>query len=200
MTITIPRSEPKEQLTPGTYIARCIGMIHIGTVEYDWQGQKAQSNKVRITFELPTETKVFKEGDEPKPFVISAEYSLSFGKKAKLRPILEAWRGKAFTEEEMDNFDVSKLVGVPAFISILENEKGYSEIATISKLPKGTECPPQINPSQVLDYENWNQDLFDKLPDFIKNKMITTPEYQAMKGIGEKPKYPTEPDPNSVPF
>lgn len=182
MAIKIPKSAPQVQIEPNTYIARCYSMVHIGTVEYDWMGEKKQANKVRITFELPTETKVFKEEEGPKPLVISGEYSLSLGKKAKFRPLLENWRGKPFTEDEAADFDVSKLVGVPAMISVIVNDKGYAEIGSIVKLPKGTECPPQVNPSQILDYDNWDEEQFKKLPEFIQKKIMSSVEYRRMKG------------------
>lgn len=186
MSIKIPKSVPAVQIEPGTYIARCYSMIHIGTVSYEWQGQTNSANKVRITFELPTEKKNFKEGEEAKPLVISGEWTLSLGKKAKLKPILESWRGKAFSEEEANDFDVTKLVGVPAFLSIIQNEKGYPEIAGISKLPKGTECPAQVNKSVILDYDNWSDEEFAKLPDFLKKKIESSVEYQKMRGTYQK--------------
>ena len=180
--IKVHKSSPAFQIPSGTYVARAYSMVHIGTTAFQWKGETVKSDKVRITFELPTELKVFKEGESEKPLVISGEYSLSFGKKSKLRPILESWRGKQFTDDEIENFDVTKLIGVPAMISIIQNEKGYAEIATVSKLPKGTECPPQVNQSVILDYDNWNQEVFEKLPEFIRNKMMTSDEYRTMKG------------------
>ena len=171
----------KEQIPAGTYVARCYSMIQIGTTSYEWQGSQKQSNKIRITFELPTEKKVFKEGEEAKPYAISAEYGLSLHKKSKMRPILEGWRGKAFTDEEIDNFEVSKLVGVPAFLNIIHNEKGYAEIASISRIPKGMECPEQVNESQILDYETFNEELFNKLPEFLRKKIESSIEYRKMK-------------------
>ncbi len=184
MSIQIPKSEPKQQIEAGTYIARCYSMVHIGTNSFEWNGETKTSNKVRITFELPTELKVFKEGEEAKPLVISKEYTLSLHEKSKLRPELESWRGKKFTDEEASDFDMAKLIGVPAFINIIHNEKGYAEIATISKTPKGMECPPQVNPNMILDFnENWNEEVFAKLPEFIKKKIQSSVEYKALKGI-----------------
>lgn len=182
MSIKVPKQVPQASIEPGSYIARCYSMIHIGTNEYEWQGEKKQANKFRITFEFPTETKTFKEEEGPKPLVLSAEYTLSLGKKAKLRPILEAWRGKPFTDAETDDFDVTKLAGVPALVTVMTNEKGYSEIASITKPPKGMECPPQVNPTVILDYDNFSTELFNKLPDFLKAKIQTSIEYRKMTG------------------
>lgn len=183
MSIKPQKQKPSVQIEEGTHLARCIGMIHLGTSEYTYQGQKGRSNKIRITFEFPTETHVWKEGEEAKPFVVSSEYSLSFGTKSKLKPLLESWRGKKFTDEEIDEFDMTKLVGVPAMVSVIHNDKGYATISSITKVPKGLECPPQVNKSTVLDYdENWSDELFMTLPTFIQDKIRESDEYKALKG------------------
>lgn len=208
MSIKIPKPKVQLQIEPGSYMARCYSMIHIGTTEFEYMGQTKTSNKVRITFELPTETKVFKEGEQAKPLVISAEFALSLHKKSNLRPVLEGWRGKAFTDDEAENFELSKLVGVPAFVNIIHNEKGYAEIASISKMPKGMECPVQVNESQLLDYETFNEELFEKLPDFLKDKIKSSVEYKTLKGLltpaqmadpSEDPNYPKEQS-GEIPF
>lgn len=191
MSIKVPEKKAIEQIQAGSYVARCYQMLHIGTIPSEWKGEAKLRNLVRITFELPSELKVFKEGQEPKPVAISAEYTLSLGEKSKLRPVLEGWRGKKFTEEEAKDFDVSKLLGVPAMIGVMHNEKGYAEIASISGLPKGVECPAQINPSQIFDYdENFDIELLEKLPEFIKKKIKSSIEYQKQMGT-----YQEEPEP-----
>lgn len=183
MSIKAPKQQVREQIEAGSYPARCYQMIHIGTIPSEYNGEQRMRNVVRITFELPTETRVFNEKNGEQPMVISADYTLSLGEKSKLRPVLEGWRGKKFTDTEIEDFDITKLVGVPAMVSIIHNEKGYAEISSIAKLPKGMECPDQINKSQILEYDNWNEELFAKLPPFIKDKIVKSQEYKKMKGI-----------------
>lgn len=182
-TIATKSSSNKVQIPIGNYLGRCISSIHLGTTSYEYMGDTKTSNKVRFTFELPTELKIFKEGTEPKPLVISREYNLSTHEKSDLRKMLEAWRGKAFTDEEAEAFDVEKIVGIAGMINVLHNDKGYAEIASISNLPKGFECPTQINPTTILSYDNWNEDIFNTLPSFIQDKMKASVEYKKLKGI-----------------
>jgi hypothetical protein len=59
--------------------------------------------------------------------------------------------------------------------------KIYEEIAGITSIPKGMTTPKQINQTFELNYDSFNQELFDKLPDFIKQKMQSSLEYAAMK-------------------
>lgn len=169
----------------GTYVARCYSMIHIGTVEENIMGENKWLNKVRITWELPTETKVFKEESGEQPFVISKEFTLSMNEKANLRKFLEGWRGKGFSEDEAKAFDITALLGKACMISVIHktSKKGnlFAEISSCSALPKGLACPEQINKSLELNYtDNWSNVEYSKLPQFIKDKMSQSKEFKSM--------------------
>jgi len=160
-------------------------MIEIGTVKEEYKGEPKLQYKVRLGWELPTELRVFKEERGEEPMVISKTYTLSLHEKANLRKDLESWRGKAFTEEEAKNFDITNLLGVPCMLNILhkpskDGSKMYERIAGITTLMKGYEAPKQINPILRLEFDNWNQQVFDRLPDFIQNDIKSSPEYQKM--------------------
>lgn len=180
--IKVPKTQVIPTLEAGSYVARCYSMIHIGTTEFEWQGEMKKTNKVRITFEIPSELRSFKEGQDLKPVAVSKELTLSLHEKSKMRPLLEAWRGKKFNDEEIDNFDVTNLVGAPALITVIISDKGYLEIANIAKLPKGMECPPQVNKSQILDYDTFDQEIFNSLPEFLRNKIVSSEEYKMKFG------------------
>lgn len=178
-----------EPIPTGNYPAICYSMIHIGTVEENILGTIKILNKVRITWELPTELKVFKEENGEQPIVISKEFTLSMHEKSTLRNYLKNWRGKDFTEEEANAFDITKLIGVPCMLNIThkkskDGQRTYAEIGSISTMPKGFECPPQINESFIFTYENFNENNFNKLPEFIRLKMITSEEYKKLKSGG----------------
>jgi len=184
---TSKASTPRELIEPGNYAARCYKMIQIGTVEEVIQGEKKIMHKVRIGWELPLELKVFKEGEEAKPLVIDQEYTLSMSPKANLRRALTSWRGKDFTEEEAEAFDITRLLGVACMLNIIHKPSKkdptniYEEISSISTVPKGYQIPAQILPIQVLSFDNFNKELFESLPDFIKNKIKTSEEYKLMQ-------------------
>lgn len=179
-----------EPIAAGTYAARCYSMVHIGTLSEPYMGQVKEQNKVRITWELPTELKEFKEGEGEKPYVISKDYALSLYEKANLRKHIDSWRGKALTEDEAKCFDITKLLGVDCLISIIhktsaDGKKTYPEITSISRLPKGMVCPAQINPIFEFNYDPFDQEKFMSLPEWLRKKMETTPEYK--KAIGFTP-------------
>ncbi|HEX8333695.1 MAG TPA: hypothetical protein VF622_13830 [Segetibacter sp.] len=191
MAITATNNGSKRELIEaGNYVARCYQMIEIGTVEETIQNQTKTQKKVRIGWELPTELKVFNEEKGEQPRVISKEFTLSLHEKSNLRKTLASWRGKDFTEEQAKAFDITVLVGVPCMLNIIhkpskDGSKTYEEIGSISPMPKGYTCPDQINKTFVLGYDAFDQDLFDSLPDFIKDKMKTSEEFKSLQNPHE---------------
>lgn len=178
-------------LTPaGNHIARCYQMIEIGTVTEIIMNKSQTLRKVRIGWELPLETREFTEGDGEKPFVISKEYTLSMHEKSNLRKDLKAWRGKDFSEQEAKSFDITKLLGVPCMLNIIhqpskDGTKVYANIAGVTPMPKGVVCPPQFNDTIELSYDDFDNEFFETLPDFIKDKMKTSVEYAGLKKPNE---------------
>jgi len=188
MAITAKKGEgfERELIPAGNYVARCYKMIEIGTIPTEYLGETKMLHKVRIGWELPTELKVFNPEKGEQPCVIDKEYTLSLGEKANLRKDLQSWRGKAFTEQEAEAFDITKLLGVPCMLNIIhvqgkkDASKTYQSIGSVSPLPKGLECPAQINETFVFDFENFNQSKFDSLPDFIKDSIKTSEEFKSL--------------------
>jgi hypothetical protein len=172
----------------GTYVARCFSMIQIGTVVEEYNGESKEQNKVRISWELPTEKKVFAEEKGEQPYSVSKDFTLSMHEKSNLRKFLESWRGKGFTEDEAKSFDVTKLLGKPCMISVIhkvsKQGKTYAEISSVSTLPKGLECPEQINPNFEFTFCPFDQVKFDSLAEWIKDKIKTSKEYKLVMQPG----------------
>ncbi len=173
-------------LEAGTYPARCYSMVHIGTIQEEFQGEKKIMNKVRISWELPTELKEFKQGEGEKPYVLSKEFTLSLHEKSSLRAFLKSWRGKDFSEDEAKSFDVTKLLGVTCMLSVGHKEskgKVYAEINSVSPIIKGFTVPAQINPTFELNYDNFIMDAFMTLPEFIRKKMEGSLEFKKIQNL-----------------
>jgi hypothetical protein len=174
-----------EPVPAGTYIARCFSMVHIGTVMETFQGESKLQNKVRLTWELPLELKVFNEDRGEQPYTLGKEFTLSLNEKATLRKFLESWRGKAFTEDEAKSFDITVLLGKPCMLNVIhkvsqKNGKTYAEIASVSPMMKGMNCPDQISDTFIFGYDPYDQWRFDALPDYLKDKVRGSIEYQAV--------------------
>jgi hypothetical protein len=170
----------------GNHIARCYSMVELGTLTETILGQEKQVHKIRLTFELPDELRVFNADKGEQPCVISKEFTLSMNEKSNLRAFLKSWRGKDFTEEEAASFDVTKLLGVPCLLNIIHKpskkdpSRIYDEIASATPLMKNMTCPPQVNSNFEFSLQEWNPNHFELLPEFLKEKVRSSKEYKAM--------------------
>ena len=201
MPILATKPNIQRTLVPkGTNIARVIGVIYMGTIQGEYMGSPLVQQKIRLTWEFPEELHVFKDGDEAKPLVHSEEYTLSMNKKSKLRPIIEGIIGVTLTDEEAWAFDVASIINSPCLVSIshkvgAKSGLSFAKVSSTSMLMKGQTCKESYNPKRVFDYAgNWDEEYFNKLPNFIKEKMMTSAEYKAKKGIKE------EINPDEIPF
>ena len=188
MILTNTNSEKTEIIPSGSYPARCISMIDIGTIPTEWKGEKTSRTVIRLTFELPTLTKVFNPDKGEQPYVKDIQFTKSLHEKSNLLPFLNNWRGKALTPEECMHFDLSKLLEAECMLSIVHNvsktnNKTYANIGGISTLPKGLECPKQFNHSFIWDYQdNFKPDLItdqnDIIPTWLQDKIKTSSEWR----------------------
>jgi hypothetical protein len=182
-----------KKVEPGNYVARCYRMIEIGTIEETYNGETKKAKKVQLTWELPTEMEIFNEDHGYEPYVVSKTYTLSMHEKSNLRKDLESWRGKGFTELEAAKFDITKLLGVPCLLQVIhrpgkvDTSKTYVEIASITSLPKGMECPQGLNPSVILSFDDWKPDVFEGLSEYLKDKITSSEEYQQMNSGSKEP-------------
>lgn len=175
-----------QSVDEGNYVARVCKIIYMGTVEGEYKGEKNSAYKVSITWELPTEMKVWKEGEEAKPTFVSKIYTLSMAKKASLRPVVEGIVG-GMTDAEAYDYDLDDLMGKVCLLNVTygvsETGKEKQNIGT-SKLIKGMVEPDPITKPVILSYTDWNEDVFLALPKFIQEEMQKTVEYQLLKGLG----------------
>jgi len=80
---------------------------------------------------------------EDKRFVVTKTYTASLNEKANLRKDLESWRGRPFTVEELQGFDLEKVVKAPCMLNLVAQTtkagKTWTGIAAIMPLAKGAE-------------------------------------------------------------
>lgn len=136
------------------------------------------SFKILLIFELPNE-RVMQDG--AKAQTVSKEFTCSLSEKANLRKVLESWRGRPFTKEELEGFDVMNVVDVPCMINVIHKQSGagktYADIAAITSLPKGTQPLPRVNELVRYEIEHGRNDVFKSLPEFIQKKIEVCEEW-----------------------
>ena len=114
--MSIIASKPKSEFSTapeGLHPAVCCDVVDLGTVKV---GDYEPRHMVQIRWML--------EDTDPKtsrPYIVMQRYTLSLHEKSKLRPMLEAWRGKKFTAEELEGFDLEKLIGVNCQVQVVHN-------------------------------------------------------------------------------
>lgn len=188
MSIYAKAPEQKERVIvpAGNYIARCFSMVYLGTFRKEYQGKETLAQKVQIAWELPTQMIEFEKDGEKKsaPLSVGREFTLSMSEKGNLRPILETWRGRTFTEEEAKSFDITKVIGVPCMLNIIHKNskatgKPYPFVASVAPMPQGIICPNAINPPFELAPEDWDGPKMEQVPNFLKEKIAESEEWKA---------------------
>lgn len=196
-------SKPKQLPPAGTHVARCYSVVDLGTQTLEYMGSTKELRKVRVTWELPDELAVFDEEKGEQPFVLSREYTLSLYEKANLRHDLESWRGKQFTAQELAGFDIFTLIGAPCLLSVIHktSDKGktFANVTTVSKLPKGMNCPEAINPTVAYAITDFDGGAFNALPKWLQDKCKESKEWISGPDLDQREQDEDDSDPG-IPF
>lgn len=156
----------------GTYAARCCGVIDLGLQKTSFEGVEKETMQILVIFEFPEET--IEIDGEQKPRWMSNFYTLSVHEKSRLRKDLKSWRGKDFTEQELQDFDIANVLNAPCMVTIAQTSKNgvtYSNITGIGKLVKGMQVGEL---SKKLHFDMDSQDTwscFAELPEWIQRKI-----------------------------
>lgn len=209
------QGEGFEPVSAGTHQAVCIAVVDIGTQP---SGNPAfpDRQKILLTWEIPDEKITITKGDASMECarVISATYTNTLASKGKLRPLLESWRGRPFTEAELEGFDLRDLLGANCLLSIVHNTKAtktYANVASISPLMKSMKKLVAENPHVHFDLDDFlasgDSDLPTTLHKWIQGKIMQSTEYLRSKDPHHSRTEPTEAekanlgaDDDSVPF
>ena len=185
----------RKPLEAGAYAAVCDMIVDLG-VQPSPGGQFAPKRTVMLRFQIPSERVEITKNGETKnlPAVISRTLGLSLNEKATLRQLLQSWRGRAFTPEELKAFDLSKVAGKPAFVNVthsVKGEKTYANLTSIMPLPKGMPAPTLEGEALVYSIDNPDPAVFDKLPEWVQDKIsgriIDAPKPVAAQPAKAKP-------------
>lgn len=148
---------------PGLHRAVCIAYIDLGTQlrnKYGSTTEKVWQEQVVLIFETPDVT--LEMDGEQRPYNISKWYTKSLGPKANLRKDLTSWRGRDFTDEELKEFDLDKILGAPCQINVVNvmvNGDTREKITAILPLSKGMAKP-------VATVKPWRYDVFENFKKF----------------------------------
>lgn len=126
----------------GQFVAVCVDTISLGEkVDSGPNFPDKLSPKCALVFR--TGEKNAETGDIVD---IAQEYTVSMGDKANLRKALESWRGKPYTQDQIDEgVPLHKLTGQPAYIGVAhktsKNGRVYAFVQSMMPVPRGAQPP-----------------------------------------------------------
>jgi hypothetical protein len=132
----------------GTHAAVCVDVVDHGMLEVTYQSKTQRKHKITITWQIDEDM------DNGKPFLVRRRYTCSLHEKATLRRDLESWRGRAFSDQELQAFDLESLLSVGCLINVIHetrNGSTYANVASVMRLPKGMTAPTPRDYVRVCD-------------------------------------------------
>lgn len=201
MSLIAKEPESNFELAPeGTHVARCVQLIDLGTQYSEYW--KKSSHKLLIGWELPTELQ-----ENGEPFLVWNRYTLSLAPKSALRHDLEAWRSKAFTEDELSGFDLADVVGAPCLVTVnhrKDGDKTYANVTGVAAVLKGVEVPAMVHDTKEFYIENWDDEVFAAFSDKLKETILQSAEARARNGqldeTAEEPESSEDFPDDNIPF
>src|SRR5262245_32409913 len=136
MPIIVKAGSNSNPAPAGTHPAVCVDVIDHGLVDVNYQGKTEQKHKISIVWQIA--------GEDGQLFLVRRRYTASLHEKATLRRDLESWRGRPFTDQELQAFDLETLLSVPCLINIIHETRNgsvYANVASVMRLPKGMIAP-----------------------------------------------------------
>lgn len=119
----------------GQFVAVCVDVVDLGDRVRDFEGHVSIRPSMALVFVTG------QRREDGSLHTISSEFTVSMHVNSKLRPFLEAWRGKPYTQEQVEQgVPIDKLTGVPCLLKVVHtlSRKGrkYAAIMTAVELPQ----------------------------------------------------------------
>jgi len=170
------RARPKvPTVEPGVYFAVCIGVIDLG--EQYSEKFKSYSNRVQFVWELPSETIEVDGKQEPKQ--LSKEFAIATKKNSGLRTFISSWNSRAYTDEEFQEVELFDQIGKACQLNVVLSESGeYANVDSVMPIPKGFTAPESSTTPILWDMDNWNDEVFKALPEWVQDKIKKSTQYQ----------------------
>ena len=181
MSLTV--SEGQGAYTPpeqGTFSARLCGLIDLGQQTTNWEGEAKTAHKILLQFEI---TDAENRRTDGSAHIINRRYTASLHPKAGLRKLLEGWRGRPFSADELKSFDMKTLLGVPCLVGIIHESKGdkvYANLSSIMRLPKGFAPGIESEPLIHFDLSAPDWTVFAGLSSRLQEQISASPEFARL--------------------
>ncbi len=164
LTVRDPGGGDFERVPTGVHSAVCARYYDIG-MQPGYEGKP--EHKVVLLWEVEWR---FTEGElVGQRARVTEKYTASLGKKANLRKMLESWRGREFTEQELEGFDLDKILGKQCTLNLTEvttkDNKPWTKVSAIMPPLKGAEM---MVPETLSNYvPEWIKKIMDTQADAV---------------------------------
>jgi hypothetical protein len=172
----------------GAHLARCYSLVDLGTHTTDGKYGKKTNRKLRFSWELPEAKHVFDEKRGPEPFAVHYILNFTAGPKSSLIKMLTSWRGKPFKPEELEDFDLKKVLGKACMITVMHtdpdvNGNVYANVDNVSPVPSRwrEQMPSPINRQVYYEVEQGKNATFDSFPEWLQKLIGDCEEWAAAK-------------------
>ncbi len=147
------------------------------------------SPKIVITWEIPSLRIEYEKDGEPTEGVrvISKTYTNVLHEKSNLYQDLISWRGRDFTAEEAEGFNVSQVLGANCVLTVINTKKNGKTFANVSGVSKLMEGMPSLKPENEIvtyDTDDGIEAIPKTLPDWVKEIIAKCKEFTQ----GDQPK------------
>ena len=119
MPLVIKNNNTKDfdPVPAGVHHAICYGVVDVGT-QVNPASNFPPRPKVILLFELPYERiDIPDRGNLPRG--LSLEQTQSLADKSNLRKYLKSWRGRDFTDKELEGFDIKSIIGANCQVNVV---------------------------------------------------------------------------------
>ncbi len=164
LTVRDPGGGDFERVPTGVHSAVCARYYDLG-MQPGFEGQP--THKVVMLWEIDER---YQAGDYAgNRMRVSKTYTASLSSKANMRKDLESWRGRPFTEQELEGFDLDKILGAQCTLNLTEVTtkagKKWTTVAAIMPPLKGVET---MVPETPADYvPEWVKKILDTQADTV---------------------------------
>lgn len=167
-----------KKIPPGAHFAICQMVADIGLQE-GFSGKP--QHKIYLRWEVPDERIEYtdKQGRHVEgPCTIGKTYTLSLSEKANLRKDLENWRGRAFTQAELEGFNIVDVIGKCCQIMVTHETKGNKTYANVTGVmgisreqKERAKSAKAENDPLVYSVAAHDQKTFEKLPEWLRKSV-----------------------------
>lgn len=186
MAFTAPTKPTRTPVEAGPTRGVCYMVADLGTSLNEFDNK--MKRQVLIGFELPDILETTKEDgvEVERARTINKFMTLSLNEKATLRLILQAWRGREMTDDEVKNFDLFSIVGKSALLNIVHKTKNgqpKADIGSITGLPRGMTSAVLSRRPIMFAFGDPDHDQFTAdIPQWVQNMIMKSDEWKAAHG------------------